>query len=235
MLLDDNDLVENPTTRVPIVFCLDTSGSMWGRKTDDLNQALNDFYAELLKDRTAKYAADACIVTFDSSCRIMQPFENISHGRIPAIKNPSGVTLLGEGANMALDCLESRKQEYKANGIEYYQPWLVLMSDGVPCQSAQSEIDRAVRRAIDLEANGKLTVFPIYISEGSYVDDQAVAILNKFSNRANARSFDSKSLPELFRWLSASAATVSHSSTGDEPTINFDDFIPSMVSMSEIL
>ena len=43
-LLDENDLIENPTTRVPIVFCLDTSGSMAGAKIGELNKALEDFY-----------------------------------------------------------------------------------------------------------------------------------------------------------------------------------------------
>ena len=233
-LLDDNDLIENPTTRVPIVFCLDTSGSMMGEKIEELNKALEDFYRVLLDDRTAKYAADACIVTFDSDVRIKQDFENVSHNRIPSISNPNGVTKIGEGINVALDCLEGRKEEYKNNGIEYYQPWLVLMTDGRPVQSAQSEIDRAAKRATELEANRKLTVIPVYIG-GDAEADEALRVINRFTNNQTARRFDPEVLPELFRWISSSVASVSHSIAGDEPTINFDDFIPSMMSISEIL
>lgn len=233
-LLNDNDLIENPTTRVPIVFCLDTSGSMAGSKIQELNKALDDFYRVLIEDRTAKYAADVCIVTFDSDARIKQDFENVSHNRVPKILNPDGVTKIGEGVNLALDCLEGRKEEYKNNGIEYYQPWLVLMTDGRPVQSAQSEIDRAVKRATKLEANRKLTVIPIYIG-GRAEADEALRVINRFTNNQTAKKFDPEVLPELFRWVSSSVASVSHSIAGDEPTINFDDFTPSMKSISEIL
>lgn len=233
-LLDDNDLVENPTTRVPIVFCLDTSGSMQGYKLDQLNKALNDFYEVLLADRTAKYAADACIVTFDSSVRIPQDFENVSHKRVPSITKAEGVTKLGEGINTALDCLEGRKQQYKQNGIEYFQPWLVLMTDGKPVQSSQQERDRAASRATSLEANRKLTVIPVYIG-GDAEADEALREIGRYTNNQTPRRFDPAVLPELFRWISMSAASVANSGGGEEPVINFADFVPKMHEIDELL
>ena len=44
----------------------------------------------------------------------------------------NGNTPMGEGVRLALDLLDKRKQEYKDKGVDYYQPWLVLMSDGQP-------------------------------------------------------------------------------------------------------
>ena len=38
---------------------------------------------------------------------------------------------MGEGVDLALNLLEQRKAAYKATGVDYYQPILVLMSDGV--------------------------------------------------------------------------------------------------------
>lgn len=41
-----------------------------------------------------------------------------------------GMTCMGEGLSLALDLLEKRKAKYKATGVDYYQPILVVMSDG---------------------------------------------------------------------------------------------------------
>ena len=233
-LLDEEDLVINPTTRVPMVFCLDTSGSMSGKKIEELNKALDAFYKVLLEDRTAKYAADACVVTFDSDVRIARPFENVSHNNVPRIGNPSGVTKLGEGVAKALDCLAARKQEYKDNGIEYYQPWLILMTDGKPVQSDPSIIESAAKKCVEMESGRKLTVIPIYFG-GSAEQDEALSVMNRFTELQSARSFDPEILPELFRWISMSATTISNSGTGDEPQISFDSFKPQMQSASAIL
>ena len=43
-----------------------------------------------------------------------------------------GMTCMGEGLSLALDLLEKRKAKYKATGVDYYQPILVVMSDGLP-------------------------------------------------------------------------------------------------------
>lgn len=41
-----------------------------------------------------------------------------------------GMTCMGEGLSLALDLLKKRKAKYKATGVDYYQPILVVMSDG---------------------------------------------------------------------------------------------------------
>ena len=38
-----DDLVENPTPRVPVTLCLDTSGSMMGEKVRELVNGVNLF------------------------------------------------------------------------------------------------------------------------------------------------------------------------------------------------
>ena len=58
------DLVENPTPRVPVVLCLDTSGSMMGNKIIELRRGVNRFYSSLLDDDVARYSAEVGVVTF---------------------------------------------------------------------------------------------------------------------------------------------------------------------------
>ena len=63
-LLRMEDLVNNPTARVPVCLCLDVSGSMNGEPIHELNEGVRMFYNAIQEDETALYAAEICIVTF---------------------------------------------------------------------------------------------------------------------------------------------------------------------------
>lgn len=206
-----DDLIENPTPRVPVTLCLDTSASMRDNdKIKELVQGVNLFYDAIDEDEDAHDSAEVSIVEFNSSASIIHDFANID-GLTPidAI-GANGGTALGEGVNLALDTLERRKAVYSQAGVLYYQPWLVLMTDGQPNGSA-AELERAVKRVSDLTAAKKLTVFPIGIGADADMD-----VLARFSpsNRAPLR-LRGLNFREFFEWLSKSVSRVSRSTPGD--------------------
>ena len=133
--------------------------------------------------------------------------------RIDAI-DATGGTALGEGVNLALDTLEKRKSVYSGAGVLYYQPWLVLMTDGQPNGSAV-ELERAIQRVTDLVAQKKLTVFPIGIGADADMD-----VLAKFSPSRPPLRLRGLSFKEFFEWLSKSVSRVSRSTPGD--TVKLD-------------
>src|SRR5690606_30083051 len=123
---------------------------------------VNLFYDAIDEDDDAHDAAEVSIVEFNSAANLIQEFASIERlSRIDAI-DATGGTALGEGVNLALDTLEKRKSTYSNAGVLYYQPWLVLMTDGQP-NGRTDELERAVRRVTELVAQKKLTVFPIGI------------------------------------------------------------------------
>ena len=83
------------------------------------------FYNDILSDEVASHSAEICIVTFggnkpelivDFGTAHLQEYERKS--TIPSLE-ASGETPMGEAVNLALDCLEKRKQQYKAAGNDY--------------------------------------------------------------------------------------------------------------------
>lgn len=242
LLLRLQDLVNNPTPRVPICLCIDTSGSMgavtgdyvdtgktifedgktWSVVTggtsriEELQKGIKSFYESIKADEMAVYSAEICIVEFNSKANCIVDFANIErHEQIPELI-PSGDTALGEGVNLALDLLERRKGEYKDKGVDYYQPWLVIMTDG-EANGQESELHRAIQRTQDLVNHNKLTVFPIGIG-----DEAGMATLQQFSPKRMPLKLQGLKFREFFAWLSQSVSRTSQSTPGEKVPLDVE-------------
>ena len=210
MLLRMEDLVNNPTPRVPVCLCLDVSGSMSGPPIDELNQGVKLLYDAIKDDEVALYSAEVSVVTFggtDASCIV--DFASLELQPNPPYLNASGMTPMGEAVNLALDLLEQRKEEYKDKGVDYYQPWLVLMTDGEPNGDSR-KLQMAIDRTCRMVNSRKLTVFPIGI--GSYAD---MGTLAKFSPNRSPLKLQGLKFKEFFEWLSKSVSKTSQSTPGE--------------------
>lgn len=244
LLLRIEDLENNPTARVPVCLCLDVSGSMsrvvggdykqtqkqvfldgkmWNvveggySAIDELNKGIKAFYDAIRDDEVAVYAAEICVVTFGGDgAKLILDFANIDRqDSVPKLV-ASGETPMGEAVNMALDCLDTRKKEYSKKGVDYFQPWLVLMTDGEP-NGSKAELERAIARTTQLVQDRKLTVFPIGIGSGA--DLNALA---RFSpNRKPLRLGETK-FQNFFEWLSQSVSRTSMSSPGERTALDLE-------------
>ena len=214
LTIGSDDLVENPTPRVPVALCLDTSGSMLGDKIRELVEGVNLFYDAIDEDDDAHDAAEVSIVEFNSAASLIQDFASVDRLKPVDAINATGGTALGEGVNLALDTLEKRKSVYSGAGVLYYQPWLVLMTDGQP-NGRPAELERAVQRVTDLVSQKKLTVFPIGIGA-----DADMSVLARFSPNRPPLRLRGLSFKEFFEWLSKSVSRVSQSAPGD--TVKLD-------------
>ena len=210
-LLRLEDLVSNPTARIPVCLCLDTSGSMDGDPIKELNEGVRIFYDAIKEDETAKFSAEICIVTFGGDQpELIEDFANIERQRNVFEFEANGVTPMGAAVCMALDCLERRKEEYKAKGVDYFQPWLVLMTDGEPTDGSTSDFHNAVSRTVELIKNRKLTIFPIGIG-----DSADMGTLAKFSPNRTPLKLKGLNFREFFLWLSQSTSRTSQNMPGE--------------------
>ncbi|MDE6834533.1 MAG: VWA domain-containing protein [Ruminococcus sp.] len=216
-ILKNEDLVNNPTARVPVCLCLDTSGSMSGEPIIELNKGVRLFYEAVREDETASYSADISIVTFGGTkAECMSDFAGVHINPNPPRLSASGLTPMGEAVNMGLDLLERRKNEYKEAGVDYYQPWLVLMTDGAP-NGNNRELARAIDRTVKMVNGRKLTVFPIGI--GSEAD---MNVLAKFSPMRSPLRLRGLRFSEFFQWLSKSVSKTSQSIPGEKIKLDLE-------------
>lgn len=240
-LIRINDLVENPTPRVPVCLCLDVSDSMnaveggdyvdTGRveysdgkewhiveggttRLSELKSGINAFYDGVGEDEIAVYSAEISIVTFGDTAQCVMDFANIERQKEIPDFQAAGNTAMGEGVNLALDLLEKRKSEYADKGVDYYQPWLVIMTDGEP-NGNEAEFARAKARIADLVSKRKLTVFPVGIGAEANLN-----ILKELSPKRVPLKLKGLKFREFFQWLSQSVSTISQSMPGE--TIKWD-------------
>ena len=217
-ILRREDLVNNPTARVPVCLCLDISGSMQGKPIDELNKGVRLFYDTIKDDEVATYSAEISIVTFGGTkAEYMADFASLQLQPNPPVLFASGLTPMGEAVNMGLDLLERRKEEYKDAGVDYFQPWLVLMTDGIP-NGKPEELTRAINRTVELVNSKKLTVFPIGIGKEADMN-----ILSQFSPKRSPLRLQGLKFKEFFQWLSKSVSKTSQSIPGESIKLDLED------------
>ena len=216
LLVRLEDLVNNPTARVPVCLCLDTSGSMDGKPIQEFNEGVRLFYEAIREDETALYSAEISIVTFGGTATCVADFANLERNPDAPILKANGMTPMGEAVNLGLDLLERRKDEYKDRGVDYYQPWLVLMTDGEP-NGDKDELQRAIERTVKMVDDKKLTIFPIGIGSSADMD-----VLAKFSPKRTPLKLKGLNFREFFAWLSKSVSKTSQSMPGEDVKLDFE-------------
>lgn len=215
MLAGLNDLVENPTPRVPVALCLDVSGSMAGDPIAELNAGIGQYLTEMREDELTRYSAETALVTFSSDVECVADFEVAEKLGMPQL-TAGGITRMGEGVETALDLLEQRKTAYKATGVDYYQPILVLMSDGAP-NGDPRVLKKAAQRVQELCEQRRLTVVAVGIGPDADLD-----MLAMFTPKRRPVRLSGLQFREFFAWLSQSVASVSASLPGDEEELDMD-------------
>ena len=84
-IIRQQELVENPTPRVPICLVLDVSGSMSGQPIEELQEGVRMFFDAIREDDVAQYAAEIAIVTFGGVARKALDFFAINRQEVPAM------------------------------------------------------------------------------------------------------------------------------------------------------
>lgn len=222
---EDLDLVTNTSTRLPVCLLLDISGSM--RKNDaivSLNKGIELFYEAIKNDDQAASSCEIAIVTFADEAELREDYSTVENKKPEYIDYvPNGGTALAHGVMKALEVLDDRKAKYKENGTEYFQPWLVILTDGLPgdvedLPAAHEEVKKRI-------VEKKLTLFPAAVGGDGDPEKtkQVLAELDKFSP-VPGRALHIKDLKfeEFFAWLGRSVSIVAETAEKPGDTVQMD-------------
>lgn len=211
--IDDIEFANNPDPRCPLLILPDCSDSMTQVMEGEtrsgleaLNGGLDTLVSEIHNDDLSKRRIELSVLPYGTEVGEPTPFRTVDSQEftLPTLQ-PMGITNTGKALNAALDLIEERKQTYKQKGSEYYQPMLILISDGLSMDDLTSATERIKR----LESEKRLSFFAIGV-EGAEMSQ-----LNSLGTKP-ALGLKGTRFDEMFVWISQSAANVSASQPNDE-------------------
>jgi uncharacterized protein YegL len=212
--------------RLPICICLDTSYSMGADFDENKNQdkapiellkdGIKDFYNELSSIKETKHV-EPCILSFNSNVEIILDYGTIKEhlndiDKIDSIQ-ADGLTRTSVALNIAVESLEKRKNDYKDKGIGYYQPWLVVFTDGMPQYVKSSDDEdneekytlKELEYIRELEKAKKLHIIPIAV--GDNIKDSFMKKFREDEDYLPLKKDSNIQFSELFEYLAQSSAT----------------------------
>lgn len=218
--LGDTPFSDNAEPRCPVVLVLDTSYSMSGDPIRELNDGVALLASELKDDSLARQRVELAVVTFGGSVQALDV--RSGHGTVPfdaaqafaladefspPTLRADGDTPMGEAMRRALELIRDRKEIYKSHGLDYYRPWIFLMSDGAPNDAGwESAADHANQE----EARKGVLVFAIGVSGAD------MRTLARFTTLRPPLLLSGLKFKEFFMWMSRSLAKVSESKPGEQ-------------------
>jgi uncharacterized protein YegL len=147
----------------------------------------------------ASLRIEVSLISFGGVVNIAQDFVTIDRFTPPQLV-ASGQTPMGEAITRAIDLLEDRKATYRSNGIQYYRPWLFMITDGAPTDSWQEP----ARRLREAEDSRKLSFFAVAVQGANLKTLKQIAPATRPPVVLKGLEFK-----EMFIWLSQSMSRVS--------------------------
>ena len=222
----DAVVAENdPTNAFPIanpdkpqaacVLLLDTSRSMRGAPLRALEQGLAAYRAHLASDPDARLIVETCVITFSDEAKVLHPFSGVDD--LPAIQLAAGGwTSLGAALDLGLQQVEERKDLYRAEGVDYYRPFLVVITDGAPTDLKGARFQEMADKLQAAARDRK--VIPLLFGTGNADFERLKALAGPHGHVAG---IDGARFGEFFQWLSKSVSGLAASRPGE--TVAFVD------------
>jgi len=130
------DFTASQSKPLPVVLLLDTSGSMFGDKIDALNLAVRKMLGTFKKEESQATEFLVSLITFGGTASLAHAptlASEVTYSDLPA----DGGTPLGAAIGIAKSLIENREQ----TPGRAYRPLVVLVSDGVPTDSWEDQLD----------------------------------------------------------------------------------------------
>ncbi|MEX2534385.1 MAG: VWA domain-containing protein [Trueperaceae bacterium] len=205
--LDLVQLADNPDPRAPCLLLLDTSASMSGAPLKALNEGLRAFKDDLMNDELARRRVEVGLVGFgNGGVKTVQEFVTVEDWE-PEPLVAGGSTPMGAAIGRGIELLTERKEMYKQAGVQYFRPWMFLITDGEPTDGWEAAAQQAKRE----DTQRGLVFFTVGVERANMDKLSRIAPQGRPPLKLKGLMF-----AELFLWLSQSQQRVSHSRVGEQ-------------------
>jgi len=189
------------------VLVLDVSGSMEGKPIKQLNQGIQSFYQDIIRNSTTANRLEVCLIEFSSDVNVLIEPSLAENFTMPTLVT-KGSTALVDGVRKAISKVEERKNWYKQTKQRYYRPWIILMTDGAP--DSNQDVNGLAQEIKQGVANKAFFFFAVGV-QGARMD-----VLQQISSPdMQPAMLEGLKFSDFFKWLSASMTTVTSSRDGD--------------------
>lgn len=209
----ENVDVSNPAPRIPVVLVLDTSGSMKGEPIQKLKEGLQQFVKEVSNDEAASMSVELEIIPMTESVEPLIQFSQTWEIETKKI-NPVAKygTYTGKALQKTLEDLNARIELYQSKGIQYYRPWVIMMTDGKPGDQWKEQADILC----DLASQDRIVYLGVGIGEKCDFN-----ILKQMLPAVPGPvKLPGLKFHEFFRFISGSLSSVSCSADGYDDVSN---------------
>ena len=213
----DDELIDVTDKRVPVCLCLDTSGSMAKNDAiDQLNKGVAAFIQYIREHDNIMNSVELAVVTFDSDIKVVRDFALVDE-ECSITLTAQGGTGLAHGVNKALDILEARKIDYKNAGRDYFQPILIIFTDGKP--GDMEDVPAAQQRCMELINGKKLVCFAASVGNDDNEEkkESIKDVLKGFTPRV--MHLKDANFEKFFEWVGRSTEVISQSKPGEKVTL----------------
>lgn len=125
----------------------------------------------------------------------------------PPFLEASGDTPMGEAIQRALALLRERKEIYKQNGLDYFRPWIFVITDGHPTDKGWEKVAEQIKQE---EARKGVLFYAVGVEKAD------MQVLSRFSDVRTPLKLKGLAFSELFQWLSKSLSVIAHSRPGEQ-------------------
>lgn len=222
--LEDIQFAQNPEPRCACILLIDCSYSMTGPRINAVNHALKQFELDIKQNTLTALRAEISVVPFAHEIGESSTFISAQHFEAPTMYAGGG-TKIAQAVVYALDAVEKRKETYKRQGVEYFRPLIILLTDGYPEHDTEAEIHAARQRVNDAETNQKAVVFTFGVNDDPGGPGADIGQLNRIVVRAAQELTQTTQIAGMFTWLSKSLSGISRSQPGDRITMAHPSFL----------
>jgi uncharacterized protein YegL len=116
---------------------------------------------------------------------------------------------MGGAIHQALDMLQARKEQYRANGVTYYRPWVFMITDGEPQDEPDDVVESAAQRIKEEEMHKRVAFFAVGVENANMVRLAEIAVRTPMKLKG-------LNFVDMFVWLSASMQAVAQSKPDEQ-------------------